>query len=179
MTLKKQGTYLLNTLMRQRNTETLNVHKAKPNTINIISFFNQNSLTYSLKRGELTTFACKSANNSLVKKEGIIPFDACSDLFSNDLDPIKPIINNDVVTLKKSVNRSRLEYLKSLQRNLLKNIEEYTEQISELNKKIKETKEKISSISSEIFKLIVNNKFHFLKICKTEKGNSYTKKTNN
>lgn len=69
-----------------------------------------------------------------------------------------------------------MEYLKSLEQNLLKSIANYSEQISELTKKIKVAKEKISLISTEIFKLVLNNKFHFLKISKSEKGTCYTKK---
>lgn len=84
------------------NTEALNIHKAKPNTINIISFFNQNSLSYKLENGKLSTFTCQSSNNKFSKNEGLIPFDECKDLFNNDLDTIKPIINNDVIALKKT-----------------------------------------------------------------------------
>lgn len=156
------------------NSETLKNQTAKPNTINIISFFNQNRLTYNLENGELSTLVCYSSKNKIIKNKEIVFLDNYKNLFTNDLETFKPIINDDISDLKQMISTSRLAYLKSLKHNLLKDIKSYNEQISILTKKIKETIEKINLIGEEMFNLIINDKFNFSNIIKGK--NSYTKK---
>lgn len=156
------------------NSEDLKVKKNKSININLISFFNQNSLTYKLENGDLSTIIYQPTNNSHFKNNGLVPFSKCESLFTDDLNPIKPIINDDISDLQQMVNTSRLIYLNSLKQYLLKEIKYCHEQISILTKKIKSATDKVNSISTEMFKIMLDNKFNFSNI--NRKGNSYTKR---
>lgn len=156
------------------NSEDLKVKKNKSININLISFFNQNSLTYKLENGDLSTIIYQPTNNSHFKNNGLVPFSKCESLFTDDLNPIKPIINDDISDLQQMVNTSRLIYLNSLKQYLLKEIKNCHKQISILIKEIKSATDKVNSISTEMFKIMLDNKFNFSNI--NRKGNSYTKK---
>lgn len=156
------------------NTEDLKAKKKKSITISLISFFNQNSLTYKLENGDLSTIIYQPTNNSHFKNNGLVPFSKCESLFTDDLNPIKPIINDDISDLQQMVNISRLIYLNSLKQYLLKEIKNCHKQISILIKEIKSATDKVNSISTEMFKIMLDNKFNFSNI--NRKGNSYTKK---
>ncbi|MCI8777941.1 MAG: hypothetical protein HFI87_02190 [Bacilli bacterium] len=156
------------------NSEDLKVKKNKSININLISFFNQNSLTYKLENGDLSTIIYQPTNNSHFKNNGLVPFSKCESLFTDDLNPIKPIINDDISDLQQMVNTSRLIYLNSLKQYLLKEIKNCHKKISILIKEIKSATDKVNSISTEMFKIMLDNKFNFSNI--NRKGNSYTKR---
>ncbi len=139
------------------NTEDLNTNQTKQVSFYITSLTDQNSINYSLNNGELSTIYYNQqelysnpTNSNSRKKDYLIPFDECTNLFSNDLKPLTEVINSDLIDLEQLAPISRIQYLKDLKNNLSNKMKNIFKQIRTAFSDIRKIKKQLDNIDEEI-----------------------------